>query len=144
MEILISAMLFTVGVFFTISSVIFAIRYLKIKNTLLKFLFLINACLPISFVGFLTLLYQNDDIENQLIFENGFVLSTELVALLILYAILFVCVVDLIVIFILPLSSTQKIAKDIENKILFSIWSLSLLAFFGLIIFIIVINMSGF
>jgi hypothetical protein len=51
LEILIPAVLLIGGVFFTISSVILAIRHLKIKNTPLSVLFFINACLPISFIG---------------------------------------------------------------------------------------------
>ena len=119
-EILIPAMLIIAGVFFTICSVMFSVRYLKIKNTLLSVLFLINAFLPISYVGFFILLSQKN----------------ESMALIIPAAVILVCLIDLIVIFILPLLSHQKIAKDIENKILFGVWCFSLLVYFGMSVFI--------
>ena len=119
-EILIPAMLIIAGVFFTICSVMFSVRYLKIKNTLLSVLFLINAFLPISYVGFFILLSQKN----------------ESMALKIPAAVISVCLIDLIVIFILPLLSHQKIAKDIENKILFGVWCFSLLVYFGMSVFI--------
>ena len=129
-DILIPAMLIIAGVFFTICSVMFSVRYLKIKNTLLSVLFLINAFLPISYVGFFILLSQKN-------------VST---ALIIPAAVILVCLIDLVVIFILPLLSHRKIAKDIENKILFSVWCLSLLVFFGFSFFflLIVFMLSGF
>ena len=103
---------------------------MKIKNTLLSVLFLINAFLPISYVGFFILLSQKN-------------VST---ALIIPAAVILVCLIDLVVIFILPLLSHRKIAKDIENKILFSVWCLSLLVFFGFSFFflLIVFMFSGF
>ena len=119
-DILIPAMLIIAGVFFTICSVMFSVRYLKIKNTLLSVLFLINAFLPISYVGFFILLSQKN----------------ESMALKIPAAVILVCLIDLIVIFILPLLSHQKIAKDIENKILFGVWCFSLLVYFGMSVFI--------
>ena len=119
-DILIPAMLIIAGVFFTICSVMFSIRYLKIKNTLFSVLFFINAFLPLSYVGFFILLSQGNE-------------ST---ALKIPGAVILVCVVDLLVIFILPLLSHQKIAKDIENKILFGVWCFSLLVYFGMSVFI--------
>ena len=108
------------GVFFTISSVIFSIRYEKIKNTLLSVLFAINAILPLSYVGFFVLISQKN----------------ESMVLKIPAAVILVCLIDLIVIFILPLLSHQKIAKDIENKILFGVWCFSLLVYFGMSVFI--------
>ena len=128
-DILIPAMLIIAGVFFTICSIMFSIRYLKIKNTLFSVLFFINAFLPLSYVGFFILLSQGNE-------------ST---ALKIPGAVILVCVVDLLVIFILPLLSHQKIAKDIENKILFSVWCLSLLVYFGISFFflLIVFMLSG-
>ena len=129
-EILIPAMLVIAGVFLTISSVIYSIKYLKIKNMLLSGLFFINAFLPISYVGFSILLSQKN-------------VST---ALIIPAAVILVCLIDLVVIFILPLLSHRKIAKDIENKILFSVWCLSLLVYFGISFFflLIVFMFSGF
>ena len=108
------------GVFFTISSVIFSIRYEKIKNTLLSVLFAINAILPLSYIGFFVLISQKN----------------ESMVLKIPAAVILVCLIDLIVIFILPLLSHQKIAKDIENKILFGVWCFSLLVYFGMSVFI--------
>ena len=130
-EILIPAMLVIAGVFLTISSVIYSIKYLKIKNMLLSGLFFINAFLPISYVGFSILLSQK---------------NVSMVTVIIPAAVILVCIVDLIVIFILPLLSHRKIAKDIENKILFSVWCLSLLVFFGFSFFflLIVFMLSGF
>ena len=123
--VLIPAVLLIGSVFLTISSVIFSIRYLRIKNTLLSVLFFINACLPLSCIGVFVLFSQKNP-------------SIALV-LLIPSAVILVCLIDLIVIFILPLLSHQKIAKDIENKILFGVWCLSLLVFFGMSVFILVI-----
>ena len=67
-------------------------------------------------------------------------------ALIIPAAVILVCLIDLIVIFILPLLSHQKIAKYIENKILFTIRCFSLLVYFGMNVFIlfIVFMLSGF
>ena len=128
-EILIPAMLIIAGVFLTICSVMFSVRYLKIKNTLLSVLFAINAILPLSYVGFFVLISQKN----------------ESMVLKIPAAVILVCLIDLIVIFILPLLSHQKIAKDIENKILFSVWCLSLLVYFGISFFflLIVFMLSG-
>ena len=125
LEILIPAVLLISGVFFTISSVILAIRHLKIKNTPLSVLFFINACLPISFIVclFMRIYHEKQGISQYEILES--------IVLLIFCAIPFFCVVDLIVIFILPLLSRQKIVKDIENKTSFGIWCLSFLMFFG-------------
>ena len=130
-DILIPAMLIIAGVFFTICSVMFSVRYLKIKNTLLSGLFFINAFLPISYVGFSILQSQK---------------NVSMVTVIIPAAVILICIVDLIVIFILPLLSHRKIAKDIENKILFSVWCLSLLVFFGFSFFflLIVFMFSGF
>ena len=129
-EILVPAVLLIGGVFLTISSVIFAVKYLKIKNTLLSVLFFINACLPISCIWFFVLISQKN----------------ESMALIIPAAVILVCLIDLVVIFILPLLSHRKIAKDIENKILFSVWCLSLLVYFGISFFflLIVFMLSGF
>ena len=120
LEILISAVLLIGGVFLPISSVIFSIRYLRIKNTLLSVLFFINACLPLSCIGFYVLMSQKN----------------ESMALIIPAAVILVCLIDLVVIFILPLLSHRKIAKDIENKILFSVWCLSLLVYFAISFFL--------
>ena len=132
LEILISAVLLIGGVFLLISSVIFSIRYLRIKNTLLSVLFFINACLPLSCIGVFVLFSQKNP-------------SIALV-LLIPSAVILVCLIDLVVIFILPLLSHRKIAKAIENKILFSVWCLSLLVNFGISFFflLIVFMLSGF
>ena len=131
-EFLILAMLIIAGLFLTIYSVDYSIRYFKIKNTLLCVLFFINAFLPISYIGFFILL--------SLLSQNN-----KVIALIIPATVVLVCLIDLFVIFILPILAHRKIAKDIENKILLSIWCLCLLVYFGISIFflLIVFMLSG-
>ena len=93
MDDLFSVVFFTVPVFLIVSSIILSIKYLRIKNTILSVLLLINAFLPMGLVA---------------TFVSG---AQKNILTLILSANICLCAFDLIVIFILPFLSDQKTDK---------------------------------
>ena len=106
---LILVLCFTVPVFLTVSSIILSIKYLRIKNTFLSVLLLINALLPVSIVATFIFVQQRD------------------IVTLLLSANICLCAFELIVIFILPFLSDRKPEKGIENTMIFALWSVSIL-----------------
>ena len=108
-----------------ISSVILLIKSLRIGNTFLSVLFLINASLPVSFVAIFKHAIKEDFLP------------------LLLTANICVCAFDLIVIFILPLLSDRKLTKGIENPIIFTLWGFSLLLYVLICIFLLEVSLHG-
>jgi len=125
MGFLILVVFFTVPVFLMISSVILLIKSLRIENTFLSVLFLINASLPVSLVAIFIYTLQKDFVP------------------LLLTANICVCAFDLIVIFILPLLSDRKLTKGIENPIIFTLWGFSLLFYVLICIFLLEVSLHG-
>ena len=125
MEVLISVVFFTVPVFLIVSSVILSIKYSRIKNTILSVLLLINALLPVSLVA---------------TFISG---AQKNILTLVLSANIFLCALDLIVIFILPFLSDRKLTKGIENTKIFSFWGFSLLFYVLICILLLYVSLHG-
>ena len=107
-----SVVFFGAPVFLTISSIILSIKCLKIRDTILSGIFLINALLPIFVVASF--------------FSN---LQKETITLILSINIL-VCILSIIVIFALPsLQNDRKLILKVENSKAFTIWCVSLVLF---------------
>ena len=107
-----SVVFFGAPVFLTISSIILSIKCLKIRDTILSGIFLINALLPIFVVASF--------------FSN---LQKETKTLILSINIL-VCILSIIVIFALPfLQNDRKLILKVENSKAFTIWCVSLVLF---------------
>ena len=125
MGFLIIVAIFSVPLFVMISSVILLRKSLRIENTFLSVLFLINALLPVSLVAIFISSLQRD------------------FSILVLSANICLCAFDLIVIFILPLLSDRKLTKGIENPIIFTLWGFSLLFYVLICIFLLEVSLHG-
>ena len=107
-----SVVFFGAPVFLTISSIILSIKCLKIRDTILSGIFLINALLPIFVVASF--------------FSN---LQKETKTLILSINIL-VCILSIIVIFALPfLQNDRKLILKVENTKAFTIWCVSLVLY---------------
>ena len=107
-----SVVFFGAPVFLTISSIILSIKCLKIRDTILSGIFLINALLPIFVVASF--------------FSN---LQKETKTLILSINIL-VCILSIIVIFALPfLQNDRKLILKVENSKAFIIWCVSLVLY---------------
>ena len=107
-----SVVFFGAPVFLTISSIILSIKCLKIRDTILSGIFLINALLPIFVVASFVLNLQKETIT------------------LILSINILVCILSIIVIFALPsLQNDRKLILKVENSKAFTIWCVSLVLF---------------
>ena len=107
-----SVVFFGAPVFLTISSIILSIKCLKIRDTILSGIFLINALLPIFVVASFVSNLQKETIT------------------LILSINILVCILSIIVIFALPsLQNDRKLILKVENSKAFTIWCVSLVLF---------------
>ena len=107
-----SVVFFGAPVFLTISSIILSIKCLKIRDTILSGIFLINALLPIFVVASFVSNLQKETIT------------------LILSINILVCILSIIVIFALPfLQNDRKLILKVENSKAFIIWCVSLVLF---------------
>ena len=107
-----SVVFFGAPVFLTISSIILSIKCLKIRDTILSGIFLINALLPIFVVASFVSNLQNETIT------------------LILSINILVCILSIIVIFALPfLQNDRKLILKVENSKAFIIWCVSLVLY---------------
>jgi len=112
MEQFISVVFFGAPIFLTISSIILSIRCLKIRDTLLSGIFLINVLLPICVVASFV-----SDLQKK---TTTLILSINIT----------VCILSLIVIFALPfLQNDRKLILKVENSKAFTIWCVSLVLF---------------
>ena len=112
MEQFISVVFFGAPIFLTISSIILSIRCLKIRDTLLSGIFLINVLLPICVVASFV-----SDLQKK---TTTLILSINIS----------VCILSLIVIFALPfLQNDRKLILKVENSKAFTIWCVSLVLF---------------
>ena len=128
MEQLISVVFFGAPIFLTISSIILSIRCLKIRDTLLGGIFLINVLLPICVVASFV-----SDLQKK---TTTLILSINIT----------VCIFSLIVIFALPfLQNDRKLILKVENSKAFTIWCVSLVLFLLIsIMFYLFISMPRF
>ncbi len=107
-----SVVFFGAPVFLTISSIILSIKCLKIRDTILSGIFLINALLPIFVVASFVSNLQKETIT------------------LILSINILVCILSIIVIFALPfLQNDRKLILKVENSKAFIIWCVSLVLY---------------
>ena len=107
-----SVVFFGAPVFLTISSIILSIKCLKIRDTILSGIFLINASLPIFVVSSFVSNLQKETIT------------------LILSINILVCILSIIVIFALPfLQNDRKLILKVENSKAFIIWCVSLVLY---------------
>ena len=107
-----SVVFFGAPVFLTISSIILSIKCLKIRDTILSGIFLINALLPIFVVASFVSNLQKETMT------------------LILTINILVCILSIIVIFALPsLQNDRKLILKVENSKAFTIWCVSLVLF---------------
>ena len=107
-----SVVFFGAPVFLTISSIILSIKCLKIRDTILSGIFLINALLPIFVVASFVSNLQKETMT------------------LILSINILVCILSIIVIFALPfLQNDRKLILKVENSKAFTIWCVSLVLF---------------
>ena len=107
-----SVVFFGAPVFLTISSIILSIKCLKIRDTILSGIFLINALLPIFVVASFVSNLQKETIT--LIFSIN----------------ILVCILSIIVIFALPfLQNDRKLILKVENSKAFIIWCVSLVLY---------------
>ena len=107
-----SVVFFGAPVFLTISSIILSIKCLKIRDTILSGIFLINALLPIFVVASFVSNLQKETIT------------------LILSINILVCILSIIVIFALPfLQNDRKLILKVENSKAFTIWCVSLVLY---------------
>ena len=112
MEQFMSVVFFGAPVFLTISSIILSIKCLKIRDTILSGIFLINALLPIFVVASFVSNLQKETMT------------------LILSINILVCILSIIVIFALPsLQNDRKLILKVENSKAFTIWCVSLVLF---------------
>ena len=111
-----SVVFFGAPVFLTISSIILSIKCLKIRDTILSGIFLINALLPIFVVASVVASFVSN-------------LQKETITLILSINIL-VCILSIIVIFALPfLQNDRKLILKVENSKAFTIWCVSLVLF---------------
>ena len=111
-----SVVFFGAPVFLTISSIILSIKCLKIRDTILSGIFLINALLPIFVVASVVASFVSN-------------LQKETITLILSVNIL-VCILSIIVIFALPfLQNDRKLILKVENSKAFIIWCVSLVLF---------------
>ena len=111
-----SVVFFGAPVFLTISSIILSIKCLKIRDTILSGIFLINALLPIFVVASVVASFVSN-------------LQKETITLILSINIL-VCILSIIVIFALPfLQNDRKLILKVENSKAFIIWCVSLVLF---------------
>ena len=109
---LMSVVFFGAPVFLTISSIILSIKCLKIRDTILSGIFLINALLPIFVVASFVSNLQKETMT------------------LILSINILVCILSIIVIFALPfLQNDRKLILKVENSKAFIIWCVSLVLY---------------
>ena len=107
-----SVVFFGAPVFLTISSIILSIKCLKIRDTILSGIFLINALLPIFVVASFVSNLQKETMT------------------LILSINILVCILSIIVIFALPfLQNDRKLILKVENSKAFIIWCVSLVLY---------------
>ena len=111
-----SVVFFGAPVFLTISSIILSIKCLKIRDTILSGIFLINALLPIFVVASVVASFVSN-------------LQKETITLILSINIL-VCILSIIVIFALPfLQNHRKLILKVENSKAFIIWCVSLVLY---------------
>ena len=111
-----SVVFFGAPVFLTISSIILSIKCLKIRDTILSGIFLINALLPIFVVASVVASFVSN-------------LQKETITLILSVNIL-VCILSIIVIFALPfLQNDRKLILKVENSKAFTIWCVSLVLY---------------
>ncbi len=111
-----SVVFFGAPVFLTISSIILSIKCLKIRDTILSGIFLINALLPIFVVASVVASFVSN-------------LQKETITLILSINIL-VCILSIIVIFALPfLQNDRKLILKVENSKAFIIWCVSLVLY---------------
>ena len=111
-----SVVFFGAPVFLTISSIILSIKCLKIRDTILSGIFLINALLPIFVVASVVASFVSN-------------LQKETITLILSVNIL-VCILSIIVIFALPfLQNDRKLILKVENSKAFIIWCVSLVLY---------------
>ena len=111
-----SVVFFGAPVFLTISSIILSIKCLKIRDTILSGIFLINALLPIFVVASVVASFVSN-------------LQKETMTLILSINIL-VCILSIIVIFALPfLQNDRKLILKVENSKAFIIWCVSLVLY---------------
>ena len=111
-----SVVFFGAPVFLTISSIILSIKCLKIRDTILSGIFLINALLPIFVVASVVASFVSN-------------LQKETITLILSINIL-VCILSIIVIFALPfLQNDRKLILKVENSKAFTIWCVSLVLY---------------
>ena len=111
-----SVVFFGAPVFLTISSIILSIKCLKIRDTILSGIFLINALLPIFVVASVVASFVSN-------------LQKETMTLILSINIL-VCILSIIVIFALPfLQNDRKLILKVENSKAFTIWCVSLVLY---------------
>tara|TARA_B100000953_G_C17789910_1_gene348486 strand:+ start:155 stop:556 length:402 start_codon:yes stop_codon:yes gene_type:complete len=116
MEQFMSVVFFGAPVFLTISSIILSIKCLKIRDTILSGIFLINALLPIFVVASVVASFVSN-------------LQKETITLILSINIL-VCILSIIVIFALPfLQNDRKLILKVENSKAFIIWCVSLVLY---------------
>ena len=108
---LMSVVFFGAPVFLTISSIILSIKCLKIRDTILSGIFLINALLPIFVVASFVSNLQKETMT------------------LILSINILVCILSIIVIFALPSLQRSELILKFENSKAFTIWCVSLVLF---------------
>ena len=106
-----SVVFFGAPVFLTISSIILSIKCLKIRDTILSGIFLINALLPIFVVASFVSNLQKETMT------------------LILSINILVCILSIIVIFVLPSLQRSELILKFENSKAFTIWFVSLVLF---------------
>jgi len=106
-----SVVFFGAPVFLTISSIILSIKCLKIRDTILSGIFLINALLPIFVVASFVSNLQKETMT------------------LILSINILVCILSIIVIFVLPSLQRSELILKFENSKAFTIWCVSLVLF---------------
>lgn len=106
-----SVVFFGAPVFLTISSIILSIKCLKIRDTILSGIFLINALLPIFVVASFVSNLQKETMT------------------LILSINILVCILSIIVIFALPSLQRSELILKFENSKAFTIWCVSLVLF---------------